>query len=247
MTDPKPKRRLSSHILGSTSDLRSIPTRRSLLPLPVAGASDPRWEDSWRHLLEVYGPALRAYVSALLRAARASSEPEDAADIVQAYLTACLEKGWLQRDGGEIRSFRAYLKVQVRRFTWSWLREQHALKRRPPHQLLEADLEARASASPELDIALDAAFVQSAVERCCTQLAASNAVYAEIIADLLRTEGVGSSDLATRLGREPRDLAVLRHRARRRFAHLLAEELRATVRDAESFHELLVLLEPHLP
>jgi len=189
---------------------------------------------------------MERYAAAILRACHAEGAREDEApDVVQAYLTACLEKGWLERDAGEIRCFRAWLKVQLRRFTLAWARDGAAAKRRPPGASSLED--APAVAGPDLDAALDAGLVNAAVERCMTRLRAGNEIYAEIVADLLRTEGEGAPDLAARLGRDAKDLAVLRHRARRRFASLFADELRATVRDPAAFDDLLARLEPHLP
>jgi hypothetical protein len=94
---------------------------------------------------------------------------------------------------------------------------------------------------------LDAGLVDAAVARSLGRLREGNAVYGEIVADLLRTDGMGSADLAARLGRPAKDLALLRHRARRRFAALLADELRATVRDASAFEDLLSALDRYLP
>ena len=94
---------------------------------------------------------------------------------------------------------------------------------------------------------LDVAFVQVTVDRALSELRAKNEEYAEVIADLLRTHGEGSPDLAERLGRDADDVAVLRHRARRRFAALFADELRATVRDDEAFGDLLQRLDAYVP
>lgn len=235
-------------IVGPWRDLRSIPTRRSLLPPPVAGRTDPRWQASWRHLFEVYGPAMERYVAAILRrTAGPAADPQDAPDVVAAYLVACLEKGWLEREAGEIRCFRAWLKVQLARFTRTWVRDRSAARRWAPTLPGDGALADAAAPEPDLDAALDAAMVDAAVARALAHLREGNATYGEIVADLLRTDGAGSADLGPRLGWPAKDLAVLRHRARRRFAALLADELRATVRDASAFDALLAALDRHLP
>jgi DNA-directed RNA polymerase specialized sigma24 family protein len=240
--------RTGPRILEPAHRLRSIPTRRSLLPPPATASDAPRWEASWRHLLEVYAPAMRRYVAALLASAtRAPANPDDAADVVSEYLAACLAKGWLSREVGEVRCFRAFLQVQLRRFTWSWVRDRAALRRSPGRPPTEDGLDTAASPEGDPAEALDRGLVASAVERAVARLRAGNEVYGEIVADLLRTDGEGSADLAQRLARAPADLPLLRHRARRRFAVLFTEELRATVRDDESFDELLARLEPLLP
>lgn len=235
-----------TRVLEAANDLRAIPTRRSLLPPPATGAADPRWQASWRHLHEVYAPAMERYVAAILRATR-GADPQDAPDVVQAYLGACLEKGWLERDADGIRCFRAWLKVQLRRFTRGWHRERTTRKRGGTAAPEDAELEGVGVEDPDLDAALDAGWVDAAVARSLARLRDGNEAYAEIVADLLRTDGAGSADLAARLGRPAKDLAILRHRARRRFATLFADEVRASVRDPEAYEALLARLEPHLP
>ncbi len=236
----------SARVLDALHDLRAIPTRRSLLPPPATGAADPRWQASWKHLHEVYAHAMERYVAAILRATR-GADPQDAPDIVQAYLGACLEKGWLEHHDGDLRCFRAWLKVQLQRFTRGWLRERGAAKRGGSVARDDAALAVVGVEGPDLDAALDAGWVDAAVVRAIARLREGNEEYAEIVADLLRTDGEGSSDLAVRLGRPPKDLAILRHRARRRFAALFVDEVRASVRDPEAYEALLARLEPHLP
>jgi len=244
--DPVPPGR--GRLLENAQRLRSIRTRRSLLPPPAGGRGDPAWEASWRHLFEVYAPAMRRYVGALLGAmAPGVATADDAADIVQEYLTTSLEKGWLARDGAQIRCFRAYLQVQLKRFTWAWVRGRLTQKRHPPNAPTDFGLEEAPAAADDAAGALDAAVVETLVEDCLRRLRTGNELYAEIIADLLRTDGAGSPDLASRLGRPPADLPVLRYRARRRFAHLFTERLREAVRDPEDYDALLARLEPYLP
>lgn len=191
---------------------------------------------------------MRRYVAALLtKNTRKPANPDDVADVVSEYLSACLEKGWLSRETEDIRCFRAFVQVQLQRFTWTWLRNRSATTRNPPHPLSDVGLDSAAATSPDPDAALDAGVAETAVARALARLREGNEVYAEIIADLIRTDGAGSADLAARLARDPSDLPLLRHRARRRFAVLFAEELRSTVRDDSAFDDLLARLEAHLP
>jgi DNA-directed RNA polymerase specialized sigma24 family protein len=235
-------------ILEPAMRLRSIRTRRSLLPTPVDRA-DPQWERSWRHLLETYAPAMRRYVEALLRRSLGGSPgPEEAADVVQDFLASCLEHGWLSKEAGDIRCFRAYLQVVLKRFTWNHVERKKAAKRDPGRPMSDVGLAAVADeASDPAARALDEGLLTVALDAALAALRAGNEAYAEIIADLLRTNGEGSPDLAARLGRAPGDLAVLRHRARKRFATLFADELRATVKDDDAFGDLLKRLEPLVP
>jgi DNA-directed RNA polymerase specialized sigma24 family protein len=235
-------------IVDRQARLKSIETRRSLLP-PPAAPDDPSWERSWRYLFEAYTPAMENYVRGILTSVlRRRPDPELVQDIVQSYFATALEKGWLSRDDASIRCFRAYLQAQLRRFTYKRLEHRFAQKRTPtgtePAEILD---ETAALGSSDGSDELDQSFVDVAVERALTGLREANEAYAEIVTDLLRTDGEGSPDLAERLDRPARQLPVMKHRATRRFALLLYEELRLTVRDEASFETLCERLEGYLP
>ena len=235
-------------LLGPVSDLMRIETRWTMLPPPPA-ADDPDWEQGWRFLFETYQPAMQRYVRGLLsRLLRRSVAPEEAEEVVQDYLSHCIEKAWLSRDACAIRSFRRYLRTQLYRFTHDWL-DRRLAQKRAPEGLKSADMLDDLPVEPddELVAELDRGLVEVAQERALAHLAAANEEQAELIRDLLRTGGEGSPDLAERLGRPERQLKVLRHRARRAFALHFLEELQSTTRDLESFGVLLRGLESHLP
>jgi DNA-directed RNA polymerase specialized sigma24 family protein len=234
-------------IVERQQNLRSIQTRRSLLPPPGA-PEDPAWEQSWTYLFEAYAPAMERYVAGVLRGAlKRPPDMDFAADIVQSYLAEAIEKGWLARDETSIQCFRAYLQTQLRRFTYKRLDHMHAAKRHAPGTQGDDALAGVLKDAAD-DIAdLDQAFVDVAVERSLSALREANETYAEIVGDLLRTGGEGSADLAERLGRPGKQLPVLKHRATRRFGILLYEELRMTVRDEDAFQTLCQRLEPFLP
>jgi len=170
-----------------------------------------------------------------------------AADIVQEYLATSIEKGWLAREETSVQCFRAFLQMQLRRFTYKRLDYMRAARRHAPGTRGDEALLSVADGGRSEIEDLDQAFVDIATERALATLRGANEVYAEIVADLLRTGGEGSPDLAERLGRPGRQLPVLKHRATRRFALLLYEELRMTVRDNSAFETLCHRLEPFLP
>ncbi len=240
---PPPHERLAPPAL-----LLGIQTRRSLLP-PPASAKDPRWEAAWAHLTHTYAPAMRRYVSRLLRGLVGSERADDEAeDVVQAYLAAALEHGWLARDAAELRSFRSWLKMQLFRFTCDWIDRRRAQRRSAPGwddpETLRG-LRARVIDPAEADF--DRGLVEGAVEEALGRLAARSEDQAEVIRSLLRSDGHPGPDLGARLGRQGNALAALVRRARTAFATLLAEALRGTVRDEQAFAELLDALDPHLP
>jgi DNA-directed RNA polymerase specialized sigma24 family protein len=234
-------------VLEASPRLRSIVTRRSLLP-PPADRQDAAFETSWRHLVLTYAPAMRRYVASLLhRLGGRTPDAGEVEDVVEDYLAACLEKGWLAREGPALRSFRAYVTTQLKRFVLDHLDRRQAARRGAGRQAGPEALAAAPAAGPDPAEVLDQGWVEVAVAGALGLLREGNAEYAEVIDDLLRTHGEGSADLAQRMGRPPATLAVLRHRARRRFALLFEEQLRATVRDQEDFEQLWAALARHLP
>jgi DNA-directed RNA polymerase specialized sigma24 family protein len=226
-------------ILETGQNLRSIVTRRTLLP-PPDGPEHPQWAPSWQHLFQTYQPAMVRYVEGLLGRLGAADFAEPA-DLVQDYLARSMERGWLVEGSTEIRCFRAFLKTQLRRFVLKQLRDGQ--QRRD----LEGLDDPAELGGAEDEVELDRGWVEVALERSLEVLRAGNGLYATIIEDLLATDGTGSADIGERVGRKPAQLVHLRHRARRRFALLFHEELRRTVRDEEAFEELCRRLEPLLP
>lgn len=226
-----------------------IETEWAVLP-PPPGPEHPNWEKSWGHLFHTYTPAMRAYVRAMMsRRLRRSVSIDEADEIVQEYLAVCMDKGWLSREAGKIRQFRAYLKTQLYRFTCDQLDHRLARKRNPDGVAPVEVLEGVSGEEPDPSdaAAFDAEFVQAAMNSSLAKLRAVNEEHAEVIRDLLRTAGEGSADLAERLGRDAKSLGVLRHRARKAFAVLLATELKGTCLDLASYAGLLEGLDRYLP
>jgi len=235
-------------ITGGIRKLMSIETRWTVLP-PPPGPENERWNSSWSYLFETYTPAMHSYVRALLRGMlKRPVEEADVEDVVGEYLAACIDKGWLSRDAGSIRSFRSYLKTQVFRFTCDWLDRKFVQKRQPGAMASPALLEGVSGTEPDPAARVfDAALVEAARDVALRSLSQASEDQAEIVRDLIRAGGEDSADLAEHLGRPARQIPVLRHRAHRAFAALIAEELKSTVIDLEAYAELLGALEPHLP
>jgi RNA polymerase sigma factor (sigma-70 family) len=229
-------------VVESSPRLRSIVTRRTLLP-PPGDRADPAWQASWDHLIRLYTPAMVRYARGIL----SGGGPHEAEDVVQDYLSQALSKGWLARDGADIRCFRAYLQTQLRRHVYRYLEHRRAQKRSPAGATSHDALEGVAEGPDPADQELDRGWVQAAVDLALDDLRQGNADYHEVVLDLLRTDGEGSPDLAERMGRSETQLVHLRHRARKRFGVLFHERLRETVRDEEAFEALCKDLEPYLP
>lgn len=232
----------------SARRLMEIDTRHTMLPPPPSAESEG-WDRSWQYLFDTYTPAMCRYVRTLLRGIAGGAAETEAEDVVQAYLAACIEKGWLARDAAEIRSFRSWLKMQLFRFTCDWIDHRQAAKRSAAGSDLGAEtlLGMRARVMDPAEAAFDQELVEAALESALGKLAERSEDQAEVMRDLLRREGRASGDLGERLERTASQLAALTRRARVAFAGLLAVELRTLTRDEHSFARLLEDLDPYLP
>ena len=237
-----------SRIIETPENLKSIVTQRSLLARIAEPDTDTRQED-WQLLFTRYAPAMHKYVHAILRRSlKRHVEVTEAEDLVQDFFATCLEKGWFAAHPKDLRCFRAYLQTQLKRFVYKALDHRFAQKRDPGALAPLEALEGHAASHPDpSDTALDEGWVEVAAELSLRAMRGTNEDYAEVIADLLRTGGEGSEDLAERLGKTPQQVVHLRHRARKRFASLFHEHLRDTVTDEYAFQDLCARLAPYFP
>jgi len=182
-----------------------------------------------------------------------SASAQDAADVVKDFLSACLDKGWLARADREHGKFRAFIQVLLKRHVTGWVRHKLAQKRRPAEGrrvvplLPEAEGADIPSPADEAGAAFDRSWTEVAVERALERLREENERYHAVIADLIRTHGEGSADMADQVGLHAKQFPVLKHRARRRFSSLFKQELRATVDSAEAFEEEWRTLSAYMP
>lgn len=215
---------------------------------------DPRWEASWAYLVDAYRHVMERYVArALARAGRRGAVSDEAADVVQDFLSDCIAKGWLSRARPDRGRFRAFVQTLLRRYTYSYLRHSGAKKRTPPDgtavlPLLSEDAIEPCSPSDEQDLReFDEGWVRVAVDRALESLRAENARHATIVCDLIAGDGTESPDLPERIEARDEQMPVLRHRARKRFVALFESELQATVDDEDAFAEEWRALRPYLP
>ncbi len=241
-------------ILEPSQNLRSIVTRRTLLP-PPSTQEDPTWLHSWEHLCQTYTPALRRFVHGYLkRIGYVAADADTPSVIVQDFLEKNMSSGQLAVEGGEVRKFRAWITTHLSRFVHDWLDKELAAKRRPKGTESDAVLEGVGTerddpALASFDKGLVAIAMSAALKRLRGGEGAAKwgGVYADIIQDLILSHGDGSPDLHERLGVPQEKLAMLRFRARQKIGELFVGELRATVSDEEALEELLSDLDPFLP
>jgi DNA-directed RNA polymerase specialized sigma24 family protein len=208
-------------------------------------AAPERREASWTWLATTYQVPLERYAAGVLARVRGRSSADEAAEVVQDFLATCLEKRWLERADRSRGSFRAFVRVLLRRFVYAGLRGGRSAAR--TLSLDAASVEEPAGEDRSAVEAFDREFVRVAVDRALETLRQERERYHAVIVDLIATDGQGSADLAARMGVSSAQLPVLRHRARKRFARLFEEEVAATVGDDDAFDDEWRVLAPYLP
>lgn len=238
----------SDRVLPSVLQIVAIETRRSLLP--ASRAVDPaKWKSGFAYFAKTYGNAMRQFVGALIHRSVHGARARDLSEeIVQAYFADCMEKDWLFPKDRPIGSFRGYIKTQLRGYVLNYF-DYHYAARRDPRAVETIDVcaDAPSTTHDPADHAFDQTLVDIAVDRALRQLYRASTDDAEVIADLLRTDGRGSDDLLERLGRADTRERDIRSRARKKFAALFRDELEAIVHDEEELATLLRDLDRLLP
>ncbi len=224
---------------------RGWATTRWSVVRAIGDRSSAAWQASWKHLVETYRAAMEGYVRRLVPALRAN----DAEDVVQSFLTACVEKDWLSRADPHRGRFRDFVRIALKRHALQDLRKASAQRRRPSegHAVIPLPEDDCLPATAAADAAFDRDWVQTAVSHALARVEAERTTYRVILSDLIATDGRGSPDLAARLSVTPDHLRVLKFRARSLFARLFREELAATVTDSLALTEEWRILAPYLP
>lgn len=241
---------------------RNLPRRDGWPPTlwGVVAALDrrehPDWQGNWRTLVDSYTAPMEAYVRRVLARWRGRGvDAGEAAEVVQDFLACCVEKGWLGQADPQKGQFRVYLQTLLRRHVGRLMRQAQARKRRPAEGrtlLPLGDESASRDAAMHVEdaedrVTFDREWMAVVLQRARARLRAHNARYADMIDDLIATDGGSSPGLAERMQMKAAQLPVLRIRARTRFQEFVREELRATVSDPEAFVEEWRALAPYLP
>ncbi len=207
-------------------------TRWSLIQ--SAGTSGCAFEE-WCNL---YFQPVAAYVQAL------TGCREDTEEIVQEFFLRLMKRGNERAFANQVNgSFRAYLKCSVRNFVTDWRRFKLA-KRRGGGQVL-VNLEADDPGLVEgdaPDLLFDRAWVgrimQLALERLESELAtARRSEFFHAVAPLLDGRDADYKAIAGRFDMSAAAFRAALYRLRKRYRHLIEEELRQTVSSDEQFEE----------
>ena len=243
--DPASKPR---RVLPPVSEIMAIETRRSRLP-PSRAANPTAWKAGFAYLAETYRPAMIQYVGAIVRdGSRSKGNPDLAEEIVQSWFASSMEHDWLVPKDGPIRSFRAFLKDQLRKHAHNELDHRLAKRRHPGRvrRLAKRDEPASPGNDPAISV-LDRTLMDIAFRAAMARLREKSPGHAAVINLMLQTNGRGTPDLSALAefkGSRERDVV---RSAQRRLAKLFREELEKTVRDAEELEILLRILDRFLP
>lgn len=230
----------------------SFPTTRWTVVLrakgKAAGAQDTGRREALGALIDVYWRPLYFY----LRGTRLGVE--DAKDLTQAFFAALLEKDFLKLVDREKGKFRTFLLVALKHFVSNERDKARAQKRGGGRKLLPLDFDAAernfareltdADTPERLYVRKWAQELSARVlERLQAEFAARGK---QDLFKALKPHLAGGKDyeaLAPKLGLSVANIKVTVHRARQRYAELLRQAVRDTVRsDAEVDDELNELL-----
>ena len=204
---------------------------------------------AWTVLIEAYRPALNAYARNLIRKFGGGVLTQnDVDDLVSGFVASCYDKDSLSSADPDKGSFRNYVRVLMRKHVLSLLRRENAKKRRP-----EGGLSALHEAFQVADESADAADEVLAKEWAdCTLTSALDAVRkrsernADCIEAMIDTPDIDNDELALRLGLHPRQIPVVRHRARQMLKEAMWDLLEETVQDPDQLAEERRRLRPYL-
>ena len=217
------------------STSRYTETRWSIVRLlagePEADDEDSTWHQAWDALCRIYQDAMEGLVRRLLKARGGAVRVDEAEDVVQAFLLACVEKNYLLKADPRIGKFRTFLAVCLKRYTIKYCASRHAKQRLPDQPIVPFEealdgLDAAGGgefADGEFSKEWAACLLESAVRRVADRSQAN----ADLLRQLLVDPAADGDTLADRLGLPRRNVALRTHRAKR----MLAEELWHCVKD----------------
>ncbi|MGE0191581.1 MAG: RNA polymerase sigma factor [Planctomycetota bacterium] len=206
-------------------------------------------EEAWRHLVDVYQPALVTFVRGILK--RTSSvSPGEAEDVVQGFLAACLEKGWLEQVDPNRGTFRGFIFTRLRSHALDYVR-WHSRKRRRPEGGLAMSLDPGDALEPSydeqaLDTLLRAEWAKCLVRAAIERVRGRSAASARLV-EAACIQGVADAgELAMIAGVATTSMREHLRRARTRFAEALWSEMKESLLRPDDLEEERAALLPWL-
>jgi len=182
-----------------------------------------------RTLVDRYRPPLVAY----LQSRGAGSEAED---LAQEVFLRFFSRDLLEAAERSRGRFRSYLLAVTNHVLTDWRRRGSALKRGGRQSPVSLD----AIAEPVADESFAKHWLLNLIERSLAVIATEHPVHHQLLVGV--SEGRSPSELATSLGKDPGALRVALHRARKRLADRLREEVAAYCSSEEEYREEIALV-----
>jgi len=217
---------------------RRFATTRWSLVLDARGDPSDTSEQALAELCESYWYPLYAFVR------RQGHNPEDAADLTQAYFAKLLEKDYLQDVRPEAGRFRSFLLASLKHFLYNEWDRQKAQKRGGHVRRVSLDTEHaehRYSIEPVDYLTPEDQYQQhwalTVLERTLDQLGEETPESKRFRFHKLRPFLIGAEtdityrQIAEDLGMSESGVKVAVHRLRRRFGAVLRQEIEQTVAD----------------
>ena len=229
---------------------RRFATTRWSLVLDARDGESRNSDQALAELCESYWFPLYAFVR------RQGHDPEDAADLTQAYFAKLLEKDYLQDVRPEAGRFRSFLLASLKHFLYNEWDRRQAQKRGGHVQKISLDAqlaENRYSVEPAERLTPEDLYEQhwalTVLERTLSQMAEETPESKRSRFEKLRPFLIGEEtdvtyrQIAEELGMSESGVKVAVHRLRRRFGAVLRREIGQTVADPQEvddeIHHLL--------
>ena len=190
-------------------------------------AEDPgsrrSWEDAWMYLWDTFHPAMLAIVRRTINQIGGGVvRTEDADDIVQSFLLACLEHNYLVRADSGIGKFRTFVAVCLRRHTVKYVEYQRRKRRtpaRPPRSLHDVDFDTHdPAATAEWDALLQEEWTDCILTAALPRVGDRSKLNERLLEALRRSPNITVEAMAMQLSIPPRQVPLRLHRARKMLA-----------------------------
>jgi RNA polymerase sigma factor (sigma-70 family) len=179
---------------------------------------------------------------------------EEAEDVVQSFLVACIEHDYLAKADAQIGRFRTFVAVCLRRHTTKYVEHRRRKRRSPESPVRSLDASDFEVADHDLASDWDAAFEEEWV-RCLLgaalpRVGKRSRPNEELLRLLYAAPHLDITDVALRLGVDRTKIPLRLHRARKMLAEEFWEVVKQTVSDDRQLEEersrVSKLLEKHL-
>lgn len=209
-----------------------------------------RWQAAWEHLQRTYQPAMVAYTRRLLDRAGPAVAPDEAADVVQGFLAACVEKDWLSRADPRYGRFRVFVRVLLARYTRDHIASRRAQKRRPvggmPQTLDGLEETVRDARTADVEAGLQLSWARCMLQAAIARVRDRSPRNAAALEASLATEDTEASAIAARIDVPLSEIPKVLYRARRMLAMEIWQELKSTVSDPGQRDDERAALKPFL-